>query len=127
MCRVPMRDVTGNDKDAYFFGRMKTISFNFESALLFDRADEEHARQAAELGIEAIDLLQIHWPNPGDQIGEAWEMIQRLIEAGSRPVGSWTRQAGVNRPVCSPRGARASPPWTSAPPRSSGSREPTAR
>jgi len=54
---VPIRQVTGNDKDTYFSGRMKTISFNFESALLFDRGDEEHLRQAGELGIEAIDLV----------------------------------------------------------------------
>jgi phosphoribosylaminoimidazolecarboxamide formyltransferase/IMP cyclohydrolase len=54
---IPIRQITGNEKDAYFSGRMKTISFNFESALLFDRLDEEHARQAAELGIEPIDLV----------------------------------------------------------------------
>ena len=54
---IPIRDITGNEKDAYFSGRMKTISFRFESALLFDRESEEHQKQAAELGIEPIDLV----------------------------------------------------------------------
>lgn len=45
--------VTGNPEA--FGGKMKTISFNIESALLFDRVkDKEEAKQ---LGIEAIDLV----------------------------------------------------------------------
>jgi len=54
---IPIRDITGNEKDSYFSGRMKTISFNFESALLYDRDNEEHQRQADELGIKPIDLV----------------------------------------------------------------------
>ena len=54
---VPIREVTGNDKDDYFDGRMKTISFNYESALLFKRDDEKHVKQAAELGIPTIDMV----------------------------------------------------------------------
>lgn len=38
-----------------FDGRMKTISFKIESALLFDR--EKHAKEADLLGIEPIDLV----------------------------------------------------------------------
>ncbi len=38
-----------------FGGRMKTISFNIESALLFDR--EKDKEEAAQLGIEPIDLV----------------------------------------------------------------------
>ena len=45
--------VTGNPEA--FGGRMKTISFNIESALLFDR--EKDADEAAALNIKAIDLL----------------------------------------------------------------------
>ena len=51
---TPIRDITRNEKDDYFSGRMKTISFPFESALLYRRSDPEHARQAAELGIPKI-------------------------------------------------------------------------
>jgi phosphoribosylaminoimidazolecarboxamide formyltransferase/IMP cyclohydrolase len=45
--------VTGNPEA--FGGRMKTISFNIESALLFDR--ENDAAEAAALDIQAIDLV----------------------------------------------------------------------
>lgn len=45
--------VTGNPEA--FGGRMKTISFNIESALLFDR--EKDAEEAAALNIEPIDLV----------------------------------------------------------------------
>lgn len=54
---ISIRDVTGNAQDAYFSGRMKTISFNFESALLYDRNDPDHTRQAEEIGITPIDLV----------------------------------------------------------------------
>ena len=45
--------VTGNPEA--FGGRMKTISFNIESALLYDR--EKDAEEASKLGIEPIDLV----------------------------------------------------------------------
>ncbi len=45
--------VTGNPEA--FGGRMKTISFNIESALLFDR--EKDKEEAIKLNIEAIDLV----------------------------------------------------------------------
>lgn len=45
--------VTGNPEA--FGGRMKTISFNIESALLFDR--EKDAAEAAALNIQPIDLV----------------------------------------------------------------------
>jgi phosphoribosylaminoimidazolecarboxamide formyltransferase/IMP cyclohydrolase len=45
--------VTGNSEA--FGGRMKTISFAIESALLFDR--EKDAEEAINLGIEPIDLV----------------------------------------------------------------------
>ena len=45
--------VTGNPEA--FGGRMKTISFQIESALLFDR--EKDAEEAAKLNIEPIDMV----------------------------------------------------------------------
>ncbi|MCK4813750.1 MAG: bifunctional phosphoribosylaminoimidazolecarboxamide formyltransferase/IMP cyclohydrolase PurH, partial [Candidatus Marinimicrobia bacterium] len=45
--------VTGNPEA--FGGRMKTISFQIESALLFDR--EKDSIKASELGIEPIDIV----------------------------------------------------------------------
>lgn len=54
---IPISQITKNKHDEYFSGRMKTISFNFESSLLFKRADPQHLKQAEELGIIPIDLV----------------------------------------------------------------------
>jgi len=48
-----IQSVTGNPEA--FSGRMKTISFNIESALLFDR--EKDAEEAKNLNIEPIDMV----------------------------------------------------------------------
>ena len=54
----------------------------------------EEVRQAwansiERLGLERIDLLLIHWPNPGhDRYVEAWEGMLRLLEEGKvRAIG----------------------------------------
>ena len=54
---TPIREITGNEKDDYFDGRMKTISFNYESALLYKRDNPKHVEQARELGIPQIDMV----------------------------------------------------------------------
>lgn len=52
---IPIEKITGNPEA--FGGRMKTISFQVGSALLFRRDHEEDLIQAQKLGIEAIDLV----------------------------------------------------------------------
>ena len=40
------------------------------------------------LGVECIDLYQIHWPDPDEDIEEAWTAMARLKEAGKiREIG----------------------------------------
>jgi len=34
------------------------------------------------LGVETIDLYQVHWPVPDGQIEEAWEAMAKLVEQG---------------------------------------------
>ena len=34
------------------------------------------------LGVETIDLYQIHWPNPESEIEEGWETLARLRKQG---------------------------------------------
>ncbi|MCD4705311.1 hypothetical protein K8R66_04530, partial [bacterium] len=50
---IPIEEVSGNPEA--FGGRMKTISFNVESAILFDR--ENHFEEAEKLGIQPIDMV----------------------------------------------------------------------
>lgn len=67
--------ITGNPEA--FGGRMKTISFQIESALLFDR--EKDAHEAARLGIEPIDMVICNL-YPFAEVKEAGADLEILIE-----------------------------------------------
>ena len=43
---------------------------------------EELEASLRRLGVDAIDLYQIHWPNPEPEIEEGWETLSRLREQG---------------------------------------------
>ena len=52
---IPINEVTGEPES--FDGRMKTISFQIESGILFDRSIPDHIVQAETLGIKPIDIV----------------------------------------------------------------------
>lgn len=52
---VPIQDVTGNPES--FDGRMKTISFQIESGILFDRKNKKHVLEAKKLKIKPIEIV----------------------------------------------------------------------
>lgn len=52
---IPIQEITGNPES--FDGRMKTISFQAEGGILYDRTNKEHVKQAKELNIPAIDIV----------------------------------------------------------------------
>ncbi len=43
---------------------------------------EELENSLRRLGVETIDLYQIHWPNPENEIEEGWEALARFKEQG---------------------------------------------
>lgn len=58
----------------------------------YGRLTADSVRQEAEdslrrLGVDIVDLYQIHWPDPEEQIEEAWAVIAELIEAGKVRYG----------------------------------------
>ncbi|MBI2086040.1 bifunctional phosphoribosylaminoimidazolecarboxamide formyltransferase/IMP cyclohydrolase [Candidatus Daviesbacteria bacterium] len=53
---TPIEEITGNPRDS-FDGRMKTISFQIESGLLYDRKNHQHVEQAEKLNIPQIDIV----------------------------------------------------------------------
>ena len=58
----------------------------------YGRLTADSVRQEAEdslrrLTVDVIDLYQIHWPNPEEQIEEAWATIAELIEEGKVRYG----------------------------------------
>jgi aryl-alcohol dehydrogenase-like predicted oxidoreductase len=72
---------------------------------------EELEGSLRRLGVETIDLYQIHWPNPDEEIEEGWGELARLQEAGK------IRWIGVsNFSVAQMRRAQAIAPITSLQP-----------
>ncbi len=64
------------DKDGNISGSMKKNSIKREAESSLKR-----------LGIEAIDLYQIHWPEPDYEIEEGWLAIDELIKEGKVRYG----------------------------------------
>src|SRR3989344_2655324 len=52
---IPIAEITKNPES--FDGRMKTISFQVESGILFDRTKSSHRKQAKNLKIKPIDIV----------------------------------------------------------------------
>ena len=67
------------DRGLLTYGRLKKESI---------RCDIEASLQ--RLGIDAVDLYQIHWPEPDEDIEEAWGTIADLVKEGK------VRYAGVS-------------------------------
>lgn len=53
---TPIDEITGNPKDS-FDGRMKTISFQIEGGILFDRKNPNHIKQVETLNVPRIDVV----------------------------------------------------------------------
>ena len=51
-------------------------------SLKADSLAEELEGSLRRLGVEAIDLYQIHWPEPDEEIEEGWETLARFREQG---------------------------------------------
>ena len=55
---------------------------NVVHSLKRDSIFREAEASLTRLGVDAIDLYQIHWPNPADQIEEGWSALAELKERG---------------------------------------------
>jgi len=52
---IPIEKITGNPE--LFAGRMKTISFEIESGILFDRKNKNQVKEAKKFSIKPIDIV----------------------------------------------------------------------
>ncbi len=64
---IPIEEITKSPES--FDGRVKTISFQIASGLLFDRGNKTHAKQAAELQTPIIDFVICNFYPFADQPG----------------------------------------------------------
>jgi len=64
-------------------------------SLKADSVAEELDGSLRRLGVETIDLYQIHWPDPEEEIEEGWEALARFREQGKiRGIGVSNFSAG---------------------------------
>lgn len=68
-------------------GRVWDEKGNIGGSLKKKSVRSEAEASLRRLGVDVIDVYQIHWPDPDEDIEQAWEMIAELIEEGKIRYG----------------------------------------
>lgn len=81
----------GRTKKPYIFTKCSLVwdeNRQIGSSLKRDSIRREMEGSLRRLRVDAVDLYQIHWPNPEEDIEEGWETLARLKEEGkARYIG----------------------------------------
>jgi aryl-alcohol dehydrogenase-like predicted oxidoreductase len=97
--RLPMASVIPRKSSArrlrvdgivYFLPRNVRSDGTVDHRLKAWSVRQEAENSLRRLGVDVIDLYQIHWPNPEEDVEEGWTEIARLVEQGK------VRYAGVS-------------------------------
>jgi len=112
---VVARALTGMSNPPYVFTKCSMI-WNEQRQIGHSLKGESIRRECEaslrRLGVDAIDLYQIHWPNPEEEIEEGWATMAKLKEEGK------VRHIGVsNFDISQMQRALAIAPITSLQPR----------
>jgi aryl-alcohol dehydrogenase-like predicted oxidoreductase len=69
-------------------GLLEAPGRTVENSLRRDSIRRECEASLRRLGVEAIDLYQIHWPEPDEQVEEGWQALAELRDEGKvRHIG----------------------------------------
>lgn len=83
--------IRGMSSKPYIFTKCSMIwdeEREIHRSLKADSVRRECEDSLRRLGVETIDLYQIHWPNPEPEIEEGWETMARLKDEGKvRHIG----------------------------------------
>lgn len=93
---TPIQEITGNPEA--FGGRMKTISFQVASGLLFRRNIEKDQEDARNLGIKPIDIVVCNL-YPFEEVAKRNESLESLIENIDIGGPTMIRAAAKNYPA----------------------------
>jgi aryl-alcohol dehydrogenase-like predicted oxidoreductase len=83
--QVVGRALRGLDRRPYVFTKCSLLDDGtglVRHSLKRDSVLREAEASVKRLGLDAIDLYQIHWPNPDSDIEEGWEALVELKEQG---------------------------------------------
>ena len=87
---LALKDVPEADRP-YVFTKCSLVwdeSGDIQNVLKKDSVKRECEESLRRLGVDVIDLYQIHWPKPDEEIEEGWEALSELKEEGKvRHVG----------------------------------------
>jgi phosphoribosylaminoimidazolecarboxamide formyltransferase / IMP cyclohydrolase len=75
---VPVQEITGNPES--FDGRMKTISFQIEAGILFDRTNPSHMKEADTLRVPQIDIVVCNLYPFAETIAKPGVTMDKAIE-----------------------------------------------
>jgi aryl-alcohol dehydrogenase-like predicted oxidoreductase len=85
-----LKGVSGSDRP-YVFTKCELVwdeDGNVGNSLKADSVKQECEDSLRRLNVEAIDLYQIHWPNPDEDIEEGWNAMAELKQEGKvRHIG----------------------------------------
>lgn len=79
------RAIAGRSDRPYVFTKASILDAGdgkFAHSLKRDSIMREVEASLGRLGVDAIDLYQIHWPNPEPDIEEGWETLAELKDKG---------------------------------------------
>jgi aryl-alcohol dehydrogenase-like predicted oxidoreductase len=79
------RAVAGMSEKPYIFTKCSLVwdqEGKIGNSLKASSVRRECEQSLRRLGVDAIDLYQIHWPNPEDEIEEGWAEMSRLKQEG---------------------------------------------
>ena len=82
---VVARALKGRSQKPYVFTKCSMRWFpdrKIYRSLKAGSLQEEIENSLTRLGVDTIDLYQIHWPNPEDEIEEGWETLARFQQEG---------------------------------------------
>jgi aryl-alcohol dehydrogenase-like predicted oxidoreductase len=89
--KLVARVLKGVSERPYVFTKCSQVwdeSGNISNNLKKDSVKRECEESLSRLQVEAIDLYQIHWPRPDEDIEEGWEAMAELKEEGKvRHIG----------------------------------------
>ena len=92
--KVVGKAIAGRRDEVYIATKCSLVweegSTEVSSVLKADSVRQEVEDSLRRLNIDAIDLYQIHWPNPDEDIEEGWSAIAELVKEGK------IRYAGVS-------------------------------
>ncbi|MBN1698887.1 MAG: aldo/keto reductase [Spirochaetales bacterium] len=82
-----IKGMSGRPLIATKCGRIEDKNGRVAGNLKKESVKKEAEDSLKRLGIETIDLYQIHWPDPEEDIEEGWEAVSALIKEGKIRCG----------------------------------------